>query len=103
MQVNQHPHPLFHKNVKKVDFLFVETNDLEGLLEDVCHLELSETQIMRAWLECNKLRIFYNHRRTEKNKEAEEPKSYEKRSSRSGKWDVGELDEKINTFAYRRL
>lgn len=48
--------------LKKIDYLFVETNDLEGLLDDVFTLHLSELHIYRAGIECNKLQRFYNFR-----------------------------------------
>lgn len=47
---------------KKIDFLFLETNDLEGLLDDLLTIQISELHIFRAGVECNKLQRFYNFR-----------------------------------------
>jgi hypothetical protein len=53
----------FHKLLKKIDFLLVESNDIEGLIDETFTTELSELQIRRAYAEMVRLQKYYHFRR----------------------------------------
>lgn len=49
MEANRDNFSHFHKLMGRIDFMLMETNDVEGLLEDVFTVHLSEVHIIRGW------------------------------------------------------
>lgn len=54
--------------MKKVDVLVMETNDLEGVLQDIMSVQLFEVHLHRANIEYRKLDKYYNYRQEEAKK-----------------------------------
>ena len=69
MEANRDHFSHFHKLMGRIDFMLMETNDVEGLLEEVFTVHLSEVHIIRGWSECQKLQKFYNFRVEAKGKD----------------------------------
>jgi hypothetical protein len=51
---------------KKVDYLLIETNDLEGIMTDLLTVDIYEIHLHRAFLEFRKLNRYYNFRLEER-------------------------------------
>jgi hypothetical protein len=61
----------YYSFIKKVDLLFMESNDLEGIIQDFMTANLFEVHLHRANIEYRKLDKYYNYRQ----EEARKPKS----------------------------
>mgnify|MGYP006910962169 CR=1 FL=1 len=61
---------------RHLNYLFIETNDLEGLLEENLSRTISDVIVYRAGLEMSKINKFYNFRFD--NKAREKAKSLKK-------------------------